>query len=313
MRYTFIPPLIWFSGATSGVDMANVTHGAWTDVVPLSNRRRLIFASPEWVRELAERGYKRLRDKYKANDLPNDHPMTVAVCRVGRRVEEAAVEFAVRQGITSYANNAERALTYVVIDADTLDLCCLVGNRIVLSTGFLSILRGDDELAAVSGHEVAHFMARHIAEMVTETWLSRAWVALGLVFMCLMDSAFVMVLVHVVEVVVSRLMARQRENEADQIGLYIAAAACFDPHALARFFSRLRRIQLDQDKKDSALVRNAAILLRDGRLSFLFDEHPPYAERIQQLQEWTPDVLSINRWYDIRQSMHFAQGSSWWW
>ena len=97
--------------------------------------------------------------------LPNSHPMTRAVRRVGKQLAIVSGEYE--------SNKWE----FVVVDSPEMNAFVLPGGKVCVYSGLFQVLKNEDSLAAVIGHEVGHAIARHVAEKMT---LSTFFVALML-------------------------------------------------------------------------------------------------------------------------------------
>ncbi len=81
----------------------------------------------------------------------NDANASARIRRVGARVVEAA-------GLSG------RSWDYAVFVSQSPNAFVLPSGKIGVTTGLLSLVQNDDQLAAVLGHEVGHVVARHAAE-----------------------------------------------------------------------------------------------------------------------------------------------------
>lgn len=86
----------------------------------------------------------------------SDAAANARVRRVGGRIVEAA-------GLTN------RSWDYAVFVSQSPNAFVLPSGKIGVTTGLLNLVRNDDQLAAVLGHEVGHVVARHAAERYSST------------------------------------------------------------------------------------------------------------------------------------------------
>ncbi|KAJ3411897.1 hypothetical protein HDV05_001532 [Chytridiales sp. JEL 0842] len=114
-----------------------------------------------------------------------------------------------------------------VIDYPQRNAFVLPGGKVFVFTGILPIVKNEDGLAAVIGHEVAHQVARHSAEKLS--WVKV--IVLAQIFMSFFfDPGFLFNRLFM-ELGVMLPFSRASETEADYIGLTLMAGACYDPHA----------------------------------------------------------------------------------
>ncbi|MCP8463185.1 M48 family metallopeptidase [Pseudomonas sp. ZM23] len=126
-----------------------------------------------------------------------------------------------------------------VIKSDELNANCGPGGKIIVYTGLIDQLKlTDDELAAVMGHEIAHALREHGREAMSRAYavqmgenLGGALLGLGKDSMQLADQ--------VVQYSLTLPNSRQNENEADLIGLELAARAGYNPNAALTLWQKM--------------------------------------------------------------------------
>lgn len=133
---------------------------------------------------------------------------------------------------------------YVVDDPRTANAFVLPGGKVFVFSGILPLARNDSGLATVLGHEIAHNLAQHVGERLSQdigaTIVLYSLVIMGGVFglgpliMHLFGS-------RLMDVAFGYPMSRLQESEADYIGLMMMAEACYDPAEAALFWARMER------------------------------------------------------------------------
>lgn len=167
-----------------------------------------------------------------------------------------------------------------LVESDQANAFALPGGKVVVYTGILPIVSNESGLAVVLGHEMAHAVARHGAERLSQQKLAQ-W-----------GSMAVSMSVGEMEPSTQRLVlgafgvgtrfgvllpfSREHESEADFMGLIFLARACFDPEEAPKVWERM-------SKKAGSTP-----------LEFL-STHPSPSTRIQQFQEWMPQAKQIYR------------------
>jgi predicted Zn-dependent protease len=163
-----------------------------------------------------------------------------------------------------------------LVQDNQVNAWCMPGGKIVVYEGLLPVTKNESSLAIVLGHEIAHAVARHSAERLSNAYkeqygaaalsallqgagLSSGWQQLASLAHqyggALFTSGF----------------SRKQESEADHMGLIFAAMAGYDPQVAVEFWQRM----------------SAAT---GGGSNSLFSDHPSDATRIQQIQEWLPEA-----------------------
>ena len=118
-----------------------------------------------------------------------------------------------------------------LIQSDELNANCGPGGKIIFYSGLIDKLKlSDDEIAAVMGHEIAHALREHGREAMSKAYGiemakqgAGALLGLGQDSMALADT--------VVQYSLTLPNSRDNENEADLIGLELAARAGYNPNA----------------------------------------------------------------------------------
>jgi predicted Zn-dependent protease len=245
----------------------------YLEEVPLTHRKRWIATSSQWERQLGDQEYKALLQQYQKDILPNDHRASITVRRVGNRIAQAAQEFAQQQSNSAPTNSHfSNPPTFTVVRSEMANAFVLPNNHIFVMTGLFQFARDEDDLAAVLGHEMAHNLARHVGEKVSGNTVVGLLARLSL----LVDPSGLLMSVFLPTANLLRELPHSRihELEADQIGMHLAAMACYDPQAAKRVFQRM---------KESA---------RNQPPEFL-STHPSHDSRIQKMDDWLPETRRI--------------------
>lgn len=124
----------------------------------------------------------------------------------------------------------------LVDDPKTVNAFCLPGGKMAVYTGILPVAKDETGLAVVMGHEIAHAVARHGTERVTQEMLLQT--TLGLALSQAKESTQQLALVGK-ELLVSLPWGRMQESEADHIGLMYMARAGYDPREAVEFWKRM--------------------------------------------------------------------------
>jgi metalloendopeptidase OMA1, mitochondrial len=235
--------------------------------VPVTGRQQLQLLSEQ---EEVTMGFNSFREVLKKQNVSRDARANDWVTRVGTRIAAAT-------GKTNY--NWE----FRVIDDDKqVNAFCLPGGKVAVYTGILPIARDDAGLAVVIGHEVAHAIARHGGErvsqqMVAEGVTSVAAAALGGGNASRADM-YAGLLGVGASVGVLLPYSRLQESEADRLGMIFMAKAGYDPHAARDLWVRMA-----EEGKGK------------GKPLEILSSHPADANRIRQIEQWIPEAMKQYR------------------
>ena len=243
--------------------LAAACAAAGCQSVPYTGRSRVLLVGED---EEAALGAEAYAEALKGARLSANREQADLVRRVGERI--AAV-----------ADRPDFRWEFRLIEDDrTPNAWCLPGGKVAFYTGILPLCRDEDGIAVVMGHEVAHAIARHGAERMTQGILVNFG---GAALDTLLANRPAETRALYAEaygfgaaVGVMLPFSRDHESEADRIGLILMAKAGYDPSHALGFWKRM-----EEASGGSA-----------GGLSVFFRTHPTDADRQRRIREWLPEV-----------------------
>jgi metalloendopeptidase OMA1, mitochondrial len=233
--------------------------------VPYTGRNRVLLVSQGEETALGQQAYQ---DTLKKARLSPDRAQTELVRRVGERL--AAV-----------AERPDFEWEFNLIDEPkTINAFCLPGGKVAVYTGILPVTKDEDGMAVVMGHEIAHALARHGAERMSQGMLANFGGAALSVLLAsqpaqaqeLYGQAYGLG----VGLGVLLPYSRAHESEADRIGLILMAKAGYDPGHALDFWKRMESATQDKSSGSS--------------LADFLRTHPTSAKRQEQIEAWLPEV-----------------------
>jgi hypothetical protein len=205
------------------------------ETVPVSGRTRFNVYGAESVRRAGEMEMRRLLYELESRGVHLLPAWDPRVARV-RRVMQRLIPFSGMAG--------EDWEVFVVDDPRVANAFVLPGGKVFVFSGILGLTGGDSGLATVLGHEIAHNLAGHFGERLSQdigaSIVLYSLVVLGGVFglgpliLHFFGSRFL-------DVAFGFPMSRLQESEADYIGLMMMAEACYDPAEAVSFWARMER------------------------------------------------------------------------
>jgi len=122
----------------------------------VSHRRRFNIVSHDYERQTGQQLYKDVMQEYSDRLLPESHPQARMVQRVLDRLIP-------HSGLSASENQWE---VHVIRD-EQKNAFVIPGGKVFVFTGILDVCKGEDGLAAVLGHEIAHNVAHHAGEKMS--------------------------------------------------------------------------------------------------------------------------------------------------
>lgn len=239
--------------------------------VAVTGRQQLSLVSNAEIIPVAFQEYKEVIAK---GPLSTDREQTEMVKRVGLRIQKAVEAYMAK-------NNASAELEgfvwefNLIDDPKTANAWCMPGGKVAFYTGIMPICRDENGVAVVMGHEVAHAIANHGRERMSQGMLAQLGTTSFNALMGSNPSAGEQLLMQAVGAGTSVGMlsfSRQHESEADHIGLIFMAMAGYDPNGAVGFWQRMSEMSGGSEP-----------------LEFL-STHPSHSTRINDLKGWMAEA-----------------------
>ncbi len=254
----------------SVVSMVLVACGT-SSTVPITGRSQRLLVSDEEVLSLANQQYQQYMQGAKASANATN---TAMVKRVGQRLAQAVVSYLNQNGLAADAQ--KYAWEFNLVQDQQVNAFCMPGGKIVVYEGLLPVTQDEASLAIVLGHEIAHAVAKHSAERLSNAYKNQYGTQiLGAVLQNSGISQGTQQLIALGQSLGSQLwtsgFSRKQESEADHMGLVFAAMAGYNPQVATTFWQRMAA--------------------QGSGSGSLFSDHPSDETRIKQIQSWMPEAL----------------------
>ena len=231
--------------------------------VPYTNRTQFNLLSSGEEVALGNQAYREIMDK---NSVSSNQAWKTQLTQVGGKIKNQA-----------RARNFR--WEFNVLEGKDINAFALPGGKVAFWEGIMPVCKNDEGVAVVMGHEVAHAVAHHGAERVSQSMglaLIGEMLAQGLSDGDAEKRDQVMALYGLgVSVGVLMPWGRNQESEADRIGLILMAKAGYNPEEAPRFWRRM-------SQQGGADVPE------------FLSTHPSHATRINNLNQW---MAEANRFY----------------
>ena len=240
----------------------------------ITGRKQLSLFNESDIQNMATQQYRQFltENKVVATAGSKDAEM---VRRVGQRISKAITDFYTQQGKAAELNGFQ--WEYNLVDSKEVNAWCMPGGKIVVYTGLLPITQNEAALAVVMGHEIAHALAKHGNERMSQATLQQAGgVALSVAIANKTPEAQNLLLsAYGIGSTVGGTLpfSRKHELEADKLGLVYAALAGYNPQEAIPLWERMAKAGDGQRPPE------------------LLSTHPAEATRIEKLKAQMPEAL----------------------
>jgi predicted Zn-dependent protease len=240
--------------------------------VPVTNRKQMNMI-PE--KELVSLSLNEYQGFLKKNPpLPTSDTRVAMVKRAGTRIQASVVSYLNKNKLGKRVQGYQ--WEFNLVDDKTVNAWCMPGGKVMVYTGLLDVTQNEDALAIVMGHEIAHAVARHGNERMSQMLMAQAGgIALSVALQNqstqtrgMFETAYGLG----ASVGVILPFSRLHETEADKLGLIFAAMAGYNPKEAPKFWQRM------------AAKGN-------GKTPEFLSTHPSDQKRIQDLNEFMPEAM----------------------
>ena len=239
--------------------------------VPLTNRRQFTAIPSSQMLSLSNESYNEVLQTEK---ISNNKQATQNIREVGKRITNAVEEYL--RSIDRLSLIDGYKWEYNLLASETMNAWCMPGGKIVFYEGILPVCKNDNGIAVVMAHEIAHAIANHGNERMSQQMV----VEMG--GMALSEAMreekqqttqLAMLAFGVgTQLGVMLPYSRKHESEADELGLYFMAMAGFDPREAPLLWERMQQAG------------------SGGTPEFL-STHPNPQKRINQLNKLMPKAM----------------------
>ena len=240
--------------------------------VPITGRTQLDIVPNSTMLAMSLKEYDAFLTSHK---LSSNREQTQMVKRVGERIQRAVEQYFAQNQLSRDLDGY--SWEFNLVESDEVNAWCMSGGKVVVYTGILAITQDEAGLATVMGHEIAHAVAKHGNERMSQALMAEmGGTALSVALAQrpqqtreLWMTAFGLG----AEVGVLLPYGRLQEEEADHLGLIFMAMAGYDPNAALAFWQRMSA------KKDAK-----------SPPAFL-STHPSDETRIREIKALLPEAM----------------------
>ena len=206
--------------------------------VPVTGRKQMLLVSDS---EVLTSSLTQYSEYMKSAPLSTDAKGKAMVTRVGKKIAAATEKYLNENGLANEVKNF--AWEFNLVKDNQMNAFCMPGGKIVVYEGLLKLVSSDDELAVVVGHEVAHAVAKHSNERISQQLLTQ-YGAQVLNEALSNKSARIQQIGNTVyglgaQYGVTLPFSRKHESEADYMGLIFMTMAGYNPNVAITFWQKM--------------------------------------------------------------------------
>ena len=242
--------------------------------VPITKRKQLSIIPESRINRQARDAYEKFRSKTK---LITKGKQLDEIIEIGKKIEISVSAFFKNQQKNDPTEYFE--WDYILVNNDKVkNAWCMPGGKIAVYTGILKITENKNALACVMGHEIAHAVAKHSIERMSQAMTLNigsqvADIFLGGAINRTRNTIGQNTGMDIFRLGVMNPFGRKQETEADYLGLIFASLGGFDIRESVKLWDRMA-------------------LSNKGKTPPQFlSTHPSSANRIVNLKKWINEVI----------------------
>lgn len=240
--------------------------------VPVTGRRQLDLIPASQLMTLSFDSYKQVM---KENKLSTNVAWTNMVKNCGSRIQRAVESYMTQNKLKSQLNGFQ--WEFNLIESETVNAFCMPGGKVAFYTGIMPLCQDEVGVAVVMGHEVAHAIANHGGERMSQGLIQQmGGVALAVALKEKPESTQALAMAaYGVGTTVGGVLpfSRLHETEADKLGIIFMAMAGYDPREAPKFWQRM------------------SALNKGNKPPEFLSTHPSDQTRISNLNKAMPEAL----------------------
>lgn len=253
------------------IALAVIAIATACSTVALTGRKQLTLVSDSEILSLSSQSYKEFVGTSKTSTNSTN---TAMVKRVGQKIATVVESYLKANGRESEVANF--SWEFNLVRGTDVNAWCMPGGKVVVFEGILPITQNETGLAVVLGHEIAHAVAKHSNEQISQQMLLEYGASVT-DLLASGSSSIVRGSINTLygvgtQVGVSLPFSRTHEYEADHMGLIFMAMAGYDPNEAVGFWQRMQAAN-------------------SGGTVELLSTHPSDANRIAKIKEYLPEAL----------------------
>lgn len=239
--------------------------------VPLTGRKQANLLPESEMIAMSDTAYREFLSQNKVINANDNRSLMVA--RIGNRIKDAVVKYLDKHGESNRVEGFQ--WEFKLVESDEVNAWCMPGGKVVVYTGILPVTMDETGLAVVMGHEIAHAIARHGNERMSQGLLLN--LGLSSISIAMGQNPTLTQQIFLQSIGIGSTLgmlsfSRKHETEADKLGLVFMAMGGYDPQAAVTFWERMSESTGAQPPE-------------------WMSTHPSHETRVKDLKDFMPKAL----------------------
>jgi predicted Zn-dependent protease len=239
--------------------------------VPLTGRSQLNLIPSSEMLSLSSQQYDQFLTE---NKVSSDAANAALVKKVGTNIQHAVEKYLAENNLSSRLDGYK--WEFNLVQDDQVNAWCMPGGKVVVYTGILPITKNEIGLSVVLGHEIAHAIAEHGNERMSQGLLQQlggAALSVALRDKPQLTQDLFLTAYGVGSTIGVLAYSRTQESEADHLGLIFMSMAGYNPNTAVDFWQRMA--EMNKGSKPPEFLST----------------HPSDQTRINDIKDWLPEAM----------------------
>ena len=240
--------------------------------VAITGRKQLNIVPDSTMNSMALQSYNEFVGSHK---LSANSQQTAMVKNVGTRIQQAVEKYCAEHNLSSQIKSYH--WEFNLVEDPNINAWCMPCGKVVVYTGLMPVAQNEAGLAVVMGHEIAHAIAKHGSERMSQGLLVQmGGVALDVALADKPEqtkSLFKTSYGIGSQVGILLPYSRLHESEADRMGLIFMAMAGYNPNEAVTFWGRMAAANKGQAPPE------------------ILSTHPADSTRISNIKKLIPEAM----------------------
>jgi predicted Zn-dependent protease len=244
---------------------------ACVEKVPITGRKQISLVQEDELIGMSLTQYQKFLSEHRP--LPDSDPRQQLVKKVGFKIQNAVSDFMKQKGLSERLKGYK--WEFNTVEDPTVNAWCMPGGKVVVYSGLLPVTQDEASLAMVMGHEIAHAVARHGNERMSQGLIVEAGGLALQVALAQKPESTQNIFLQSYGITSQLGMlkySRTHESEADKLGMVFAALAGYDPNVALAFWQRMAAQSKEQPLE-------------------ILSTHPSDETRIKDIKKFIPEAM----------------------
>ena len=244
--------------------------------VPITERRQLTLYPESVINRQAAKAYENFKKKSKSKLITSGKELD-NIIKIGGKIENAVTAFFRSKNESDPTQNFD--WEYILVDNKKIkNAWCMPGGKIAVFSGILDVAKNDDGLATIMGHEIAHAVAKHSVERMSQAMAVNVGTQVADIFLGGQISRTRNTVgratgMDIFQLGIMNPFGRKQETEADYLGLIFSSLSGFNIKESVKLWERMREAHKGKEPPQ------------------FLSTHPSSKNRIKNLEGWINKII----------------------